>query len=97
MNNNIPAVEKTLALLELLSSEEKGLTQAQLKEKLHISMSTCYRILQTLLAKEWVRKDENSVYHPGKSLYPLFMGSAAPFFFRKDCFLFWNKSPANMK
>ena len=39
MNNNIPAVEKTLALLEMLSSEEKGLTQSQLKEKLHISIN----------------------------------------------------------
>ena len=81
MNNNIPAVEKTLTLLEILSSEEKGLTQSQLKEKLHISMSTCYRILQTLLAKEWVRKDENSVYHPGKALYPLFMGFRSSFLF----------------
>ena len=81
MNNNIPAVEKTLALLELLSSSEQGLTQAQLKKKLNISMSTCYRILQTLLAKEWVRKDEESTYHPGKALYPLFLGFRNSFLF----------------
>lgn len=81
MNNNIPAVEKTLALLELLSLSEKGLTQAQLKEKLSISMSTCYRILQTLLAKEWVWKDENGVYRPGKALYPLFLGFRSSFLF----------------
>ena len=81
MNNNIPAVEKTLSLLEELSSSDKGLTQAQLKERLHISMSTCYRILQTLLAKEWVQKDEKGLYHAGRALYPLFLGFRSSFLF----------------
>lgn len=71
MNNSIPAVEKTLALLERLAASEKGLTQLEFKEELGISMSTCYRILQTLLAHEWVRKDEKGVYCPGKGLFPV--------------------------
>ena len=48
MNNKIPAVEKTIALLELLAKLPEGATQAELKKELGISMSTAYRILQTL-------------------------------------------------
>lgn len=72
MNNTIPAVEKTLALLELLATSENGLTQAECKKRLAISMSTCYRILQTLLSREWIRKDENGIYYPGKGLFFLY-------------------------
>lgn len=81
MNNNIPAVEKTLALLEVLAESENGLTQAQIRDQLALSMSTCYRILQTLLARDWVQKDEKSVYHLGKGLLPLFIGSRKESFF----------------
>ncbi len=72
MNNNIPAVEKTIALLNYLSENPDGATQAQLKKALDISMSSAYRILQTLLDSHWVRKDREGVYHLGNGLLPLF-------------------------
>ena len=71
MNNKIPAVEKTIALLELLSKHPEGATQAELRKELSISMSTTYRILQTLLKYKWVRKNADATYSPGNGLLPL--------------------------
>jgi len=47
-NNTIPAVERAMALLDYLSAQEGGATQAQLQKALGLSMSSTYRILQTL-------------------------------------------------
>lgn len=71
MNNIIPAVERTIALLDHLSEQKGGATQAQLKKQLGISMSSTYRILQTLLASHWVRKRGDGAYLPGSGLLPL--------------------------
>lgn len=72
MNNSIPAVEKTIALLNYLSENRQGATQAQLKKELKISMSSAYRILQTLLDSHWVRKSPAGIYRLGNGLLPLF-------------------------
>lgn len=71
MNNKIPAVEKTIALLELLAKLPSGATQAELKKELGISMSTAYRILQTLLKHKWVRKNADTKYSLDNGLLPL--------------------------
>ncbi|MDD4817007.1 MAG: IclR family transcriptional regulator [Victivallaceae bacterium] len=71
MNNNIPAVEKTIMMLELLAGLTGGATQAELKNELNISMSTAYRILQTLLKHKWVMKDSSGVYTLDNGLLPL--------------------------
>ena len=52
MANTIPAVEKAVAVLDILGARENGATQAELVELLRITPSTCYRILQTLLEGE---------------------------------------------
>ena len=72
MNNKIPAVEKTIQLLSVLS-ERKG-TQAELSKMLGISMSTTYRILMTLLKHRWVSKSEDGVYSLSSGLLPLTLG-----------------------
>ena len=69
MNNKIPAVEKTIQLLLVLS--EKNATQAELSRSLKISMSTTYRILMTLLKHRWVSKSEDGVYTLSNGLLPL--------------------------
>lgn len=71
MNNRIPAVEKTILLMELLAKSPEGATQSELKRELAISMSTAYRILQTLLKHKWVRKNADGVYMPDNGLLPL--------------------------
>ena len=45
MNNMIPAVEHTIAVLEYMSSTDSGVTQSEIRQKLQISMSSAYRIL----------------------------------------------------
>lgn len=71
MNNMIPAVKHTIDLLEYLSNKSGGSTQSELQRELHISMSTVYRILQTLLHHRWVCKDERGRYRLDHGLLPL--------------------------
>ncbi|MEI8247695.1 MAG: IclR family transcriptional regulator [Lentisphaerota bacterium] len=54
--NIVPAVAKTLELLDSLGRSERGATQAELMKELNITMSTCYRIIQTLHKYDWIRK-----------------------------------------
>ncbi|MBQ7649323.1 MAG: IclR family transcriptional regulator [Victivallales bacterium] len=72
MNNKIPAVDKAVQLLLLLS--EKEATQAELSAELGISMSTTYRILMTLQEHRWVVKKGGAVYSIGDGLLPLTRG-----------------------
>lgn len=70
-NNTVPAVEKAIAFLEYLAEipREKGITQNEMKKELDLSMSSAYRILQTLLEANWVKKREDGVYFPGNGLF----------------------------
>lgn len=63
MNNIIPSLRKALQLIRQLS--EKNCTQAELSQKLRITMSTTYRILRTLLAEGWIIKKADSSYTLG--------------------------------
>ncbi len=74
MNNKIPAVEKAVQLLLLLS--EKDATQAELSRALGIAPSTAYRILMTLQEHRWVLKKTGAVYSLGDGLLPLSRGMA---------------------
>ena len=69
MNNTIPAVDKTIQLLEMLSGG--AYSQSELSRTLEISMSSCYRILQTLLAHNWVEKNDSGVYTLSTGVLPL--------------------------
>lgn len=64
MNKNytIPALCKTITLLEYLGKSESGGSQAELARVLGIPNSTCYRILQSLLAYNWIRQKPGSLY-----------------------------------
>lgn len=71
MNNTIPAAEHTIAVLEYLSSTASGATQSEICKKLQISMSSTYRILQTLLKHRWARKDDAGRYELDHGILPL--------------------------
>ena len=71
MNNTIPAVKHTIAVLEYISSTDSGVTQSEIRQKLQISMSSAYRILQTLLKHRWVRKDDAGRYELDHGILPL--------------------------
>ena len=53
-----PALEKGLDILELLSSSEEGLTQAEIASKLNKSVNEIYRMISTLKQREYVDFDE---------------------------------------
>jgi DNA-binding IclR family transcriptional regulator len=54
IKNTIPAVEKTLRLIELLSCNFQAHTIAELANSLDISVTTCFRILRTLEKNDWI-------------------------------------------
>ena len=72
-NNTVPAVEKTIAFLEYLARipRGKGITQNEFRKELDLSMSSAYRILQTLLEANWLKKREDGVYFPGNALFTI--------------------------
>tara|TARA_B110000196_G_C21037023_1_gene610494 strand:+ start:200 stop:1018 length:819 start_codon:yes stop_codon:yes gene_type:complete len=63
-NYNAPALDKGLDILELLSTSEKGLTQAQIASKLNKSVNEIYRMVATLLLREYlVVEEETDIYN----------------------------------
>ncbi len=60
--HTIPAVEKTVAVLTRLGESASGMTQSELAKELDVTPSSCYRILQTLLAADWIRKRSGNRY-----------------------------------
>ena len=72
MNNTIPAVDKAVQILEMLAGSP--CSQGELSKSLGISMSTAYRILQTLRARNWVEKDDARRYALAAGLLPLLKG-----------------------
>lgn len=72
--NTIPALERSLELMELLASVKGGMTQTEVKRALGLSVSTVYRIFNTLQARNWVRRRSNGKYVPGNGMMPLFDG-----------------------
>ena len=72
-NNTIPAVEKTLAILNRLGNSDGPMTRQALSRELGITQSTGYRILQTLLKYNWIRESRGNAYELGNALLPLLL------------------------
>ena len=72
MNNTIPAVDKAVLMLLALSNGAK--TQAELSKELGVATSTAYRILMTLQAHRWVRKQQGGIYTLGEGVLGLTHG-----------------------
>jgi len=73
MKNTIPAVEKAMATLVLLASARNGASQAALQQGTATTASTAYRILQTFLKHDWVRKRQDGHYELSHGLLPLLL------------------------
>ena len=71
-SHTIPALEKALEMLELLATAKDGIRQTELCEKLGLSTSTAYRMLRTLLARNWVFRKKNGVFALGNGMLPIF-------------------------
>lgn len=67
----VPAVEKALAILDLLARNERALGISELHQALDIPKATVFMILNTLEAHQVVRKTESGHYTIGARLYEL--------------------------
>jgi len=71
-SHTIPALEKALEMLELLATAQDGLRQTELCARLGLSTSTAYRMLRTLLARNWLVRRKNGVFALGNGMLPIF-------------------------
>ena len=55
-----PALDKGLDILELLSTSDNGLTQAEIASRLNKSVNEIYRMLSTLRHREYITFDEET-------------------------------------
>ena len=67
-SNIIPALDKAVSVLEYLGKTEHGASQVELAKALDITASTCYRILQTLLARNWVCQKPGNLYDVSRGI-----------------------------
>ena len=73
MKNTIPAVEKAMATLMQLASARDGAPQTHLQQHTMTTASTAYRILQTFMKHDWVRKRQDGHYELSHGLLPLLL------------------------
>jgi IclR family KDG regulon transcriptional repressor len=73
MKNIIPAVEKAMATLLELGNAQDGSSQALLQEATGATASSSYRILQTFMKHDWVRKRHDGLYELSQGLLPLLL------------------------
>jgi DNA-binding IclR family transcriptional regulator len=69
--HTIPAVDKSLKLLHVLAESGEAMTSSQLARRLEIAPSTCYRIIQTLVAHDWLRATATGAFTFSSGIFPL--------------------------
>lgn len=60
MNDVVQSVERTLSILEVLADYRDGLGVTEISEKVGLHKSTVYRLLSTLIYKEYVYQDKDT-------------------------------------
>lgn len=53
--NTIPALGKSIQVLQAIASGKQNYSIAELARHLQVPQTTCYRIIQTLIAADWLR------------------------------------------
>lgn len=71
MRHTIPVLDKALRVILALTEKGTAGTQSELSGRLGISPSTCYRILQTLIAHHWIRPADGGGHAFSAGLLPL--------------------------
>ncbi|WP_299552390.1 IclR family transcriptional regulator [Seonamhaeicola sp.] len=59
-NYNVPNLERGLLIIELLANHTQGLTLAEIIEALDISKTSAFRIINTLIFKNYLQKNETT-------------------------------------
>jgi DNA-binding IclR family transcriptional regulator len=73
MNNQmrVPVLEKAIRILYELAGHEGAVTSSSLARRVQVSQPTCYRILKTLEAADWIKPDGRNGYEFSLGLFPL--------------------------
>lgn len=71
----VPAVDKALAILEYASGAGRAVSQAELCRAVDVSQTTGYRIVQSLCARNWLRKTGNGLYTLSTALLSVYSGA----------------------
>lgn len=58
---SVPALDRTLDILEVLSSSPKGLTLSELSQQLEVPKNAVFRITQTLMARRYLSRDAETM------------------------------------
>ena len=69
--HTVPAVTKAIDLLRMLAEEPGETSTKALAFRLGIPKSTCYRILRSLIARDWVRPQPGGSHELSLGLLPL--------------------------
>lgn len=74
--NTVQAVERTLAILEVLAEEGVPMNLSDISQKVQLNISTVHRLLNTLISRDFVQQDhQNSKYRLGLKAFEV--GNAA--------------------
>lgn len=71
--NTIPALDKALSAIEYLCSADRSVTQAELSRAVDVTATTGYRIVQTLMKHNWIRKNRGNTYSLSPGMLILFL------------------------
>jgi len=80
--NMVPAVDKALSIIEYMCSMERPVTQAEICKGVDVSATTGYRIVQSLMKHNWIRKNRSNTYSLSIGMISVLMRS------QKNGFLF---------
>jgi DNA-binding IclR family transcriptional regulator len=69
--HTVPALRNAIRVLEAVAAEGAPRSSPQIARLLKLSPSSCYRILQTLQAADWVRSTDGGGYQVSFGLLPL--------------------------
>ncbi len=69
--HTVPVLCKAINVIEAVAQARGAATTKSLATSLHISQTTCYRILQSFVAKDWLRPGANGTFELSFGLVPL--------------------------
>jgi DNA-binding IclR family transcriptional regulator len=61
----VPALERGLSIIEMFSATSRSLTMGDIAERLNLTQSAIYRIVQTLVERGYLRKTAKTLYELG--------------------------------
>lgn len=79
--NIIPAVDKALKMIGYLAEEARPAVQTELCKAADVTATTGYRIVQTLIRHDWVRKTQDGRYTLSLGMLDIWLKSSGLSFF----------------